>query len=390
METKKLYYEDPCLGVFTATVIECREEKDGWNVLLDQTAFYPEGGGQGADTGEIARIAVLDVQEENGCIFHKLEKPLLPGMTVHGKVDMARRMDYTQQHSADHILTGVIHNRYGFDNVGFHMGQESTFIDLNGILTESELLEMERVANEVVWMNLPIEISWPSAQELKNMDYRSKLDLEGAVRIVTVPGIDVCACCGTHVKNTGEVGMIKIISVAKLRGGVRVEYVAGRRAYEYLNEMQQQNHRISVELSAKALHTAAAVHRLKEEKEELQSRLAQMEKDRCAAIAEQMRGKGNVVIFEPALAADAIRRLADAVKETCGGVALVFSGDDAEGYKYAFAVQEGDIRNFVKEMNCAMNGRGGGRDANFVQGSLKASRVEIERYLKEETDSIEQ
>lgn len=381
METEKLYYEDPRLGAFSAVVLACCREEDGWNILLDRTAFYPEGGGQPADAGEIEGIAVLDVQEKDGQIFHKLPKPLLQGTTVRGRVDMARRTDYTCQHSADHILTGVIHNRYGFDNVGFHMGQESSFIDLNGVLSEGELLEMERVANEVVWMDLPVEISWPDAAQLQEMTYRSKREIEGAVRIVTIPGVDVCACCGTHVQRTGEVGMIKILSFTKLRGGIRIEYAAQRRAYDYLDAIQQQNHRISTALSAKALHTAPAVHRLKEERDLLLGRLAQMEKEHCAAVAEQMRGTGDAVVFEDGLAADAVRRLADAVKETCGGMALVFSGDDAQGYKYALAVKDGDIRAWAKEMNAALNGRGGGRESNFVQGSVQAKRAEIEAYL---------
>lgn len=175
------------------------------------------------------------MQEQKGCILHRLEQPLLPGTEVRGQVDVARRFDYAQQHTADHILTGVIHRRYGLDNVGFHMGKESTFIDLNGILDESALFEMERVANEAVWMDLPVEASWPDDSTLARLDYRSKKALTGPVRIVTIPGIDVCACCGIHVEHTGAVGLIKILSVTRLRGGVRVEYAAGRRAYHYLD-----------------------------------------------------------------------------------------------------------------------------------------------------------
>ena len=267
METEKLYYSNGKLSAFTATVLECLEAKDGWDVVLDRTAFYPEGGGQPCDRGTLERLEVLDVQERKGCILHRLEQPLLPGTEVRGQVDLARRFDYAQQHTADHILTGVIHRRYGLDNVGFHMGKESTFIDLNGVLDESALFEMERVANEAVWMDLPVEASWPDDSTLARLDYRSKKALTGPVRIVTIPGIDVCACCGTHVEHTGAVGLIKILSVTRLRGGVRVEYAAGQRAYHYLDTVQQQNRMISAVLSARPLHTAAAVRRLLEERD---------------------------------------------------------------------------------------------------------------------------
>ncbi len=380
METEKLYYNDGRLAAFTATVQDCRQVSEGWEIVLDRTAFYPEGGGQPCDRGTLERWDVLDVREEDGVIFHRLESPLLPGETVRGRVDLARRLDFTQQHSADHILTGVIHRRYGFDNVGFHMGETSTFIDFNGALDEGALAEMERVANEVVWMDLPVEVSWPDGETLAAMDYRSKKELTGPVRIVTIPGVDVCACCGTHVRRTGEVGTIKILSCVKLRGGVRVEYVAGRRAYLYFDEIQNQNHLVSMSLSAKPLRTAEAVRRLLEERDGLKARAAGLERERCAMLAEQLRGRGDVLLFEGELSADGVRRLADAVKDTCGGMVLVCSGSDEAGYQYALAAAEGDVRPRGRAMNDALQGRGGGREANFMQGSLRSARAEIAAF----------
>lgn len=380
METEKLYYTDGRLAAFTATVQDCRQVPEGWEIVLDRTAFYPEGGGQPCDRGTLERWDVLDVREEDGVIFHRLESPLLPGETVRGRVDLARRLDFTQQHSADHILTGVIHRRYGFDNVGFHMGETSTFIDFNGALDEGALAEMERVANEVVWMDLPVEVSWPDGETLAAMDYRSKKELTGPVRIVTIPGVDVCACCGTHVRRTGEVGTIKILSCVKLRGGVRVEYVAGRRAYLYFDEIQNQNHLVSMSLSAKPLRTAEAVRRLLEERDGLKARAAGLERERCAMLAEQLRGRGDVLLFEGELSADGVRRLADAVKDTCGGMVLVCSGSDEAGYQYALAAAEGDVRPRGRAMNDALQGRGGGREANFMQGSLRSARAEIAAF----------
>ena len=381
MGTEKLYYEDAKLWTFTAVVRDCREAKDGWDIVLDRTAFYPEGGGQPSDRGTLNGLDVLDVQECGGEILHRLARPLLPGEEVRGHVDGAHRFDYMQQHTADHILSGVIHKRYGYDNVGFHMGQESTMIDLSGPLEESDLAEMERVANEAVWMDLPVEASWPEEQTLAQMEYRSKGTLEGSVRLVTIPGVDVCACCGVHVRRTGEVGMIKILSCTRLRGGVRIEYVAGRRAYRYFDAVQMQNHLISVSLSAKPLRTAAAVRRLLEERDAQKERAASMERNYTAALAEQWRGRGDAIVFEETLGADGVRRLADAIKETCGGMALVFSGTDRDGYQYAVAVRDGDVRAYMKRFHEVLGGRGGGREATFVQGSVPAARREIEAYL---------
>lgn len=381
METVKLYYENARLASFCAVVQECRAAKNGWEVALDQTAFYPEGGGQPSDLGSLNAIAVLDVQEAEGVVWHRVEKPLLPGETVQGQVDLARRLDYMQQHSADHILTGVIHNRYGFDNVGFHMGKESTFIDLSGTLEDSELAEMERVANEVIWMNLSIAASFPTEEALEKLNYRSKKELHGAVRIVTIPGVDVCACCGLHMESTGAVGCIKILSRTKLRGGVRIEYVAGRRAYAYFAALQGQNRRISEDLSAKPLETAKAVARLLEERNGLQSQVFALQNEHFAHLAARWRDQGNLLVFQEKMSADSLRRLADAVKETCGGVVGIFAGSDEAGYQYAIAVKEGDLRTLVKEMNVALSGRGGGREANFLQGSVKAARAEIKAFF---------
>ena len=386
MKTEKLYYEDGKQLSFRARVLECREAEDGWDIVLDRTAFYPEGGGQPCDLGVLEGRNVLDVQEAEGVILHRLAQPLLPGAEVQGHVDGARRFDYTQQHTADHILSGVIHRRYGYDNVGFHMGQDSTFIDFNGPLEEGDLEMMEQVANEAVWMDLPVEASWPAAEELAKLDYRSKKALEGPVRIVTIPGVDVCACCGTHARRTGEVGLLKILSCAKLRGGVRVEYVAGRRAYRYLSEVQLQNHLISMALSAKPLRTAEGVRRLLAERDGLKTRLAEREQAHIRDTVARLENAGDALVFEDGQDADGLRRLADALKDACGGRGLVCSGSEEGGYQYALAAPEGrDVRAFGREMNEALSGRGGGREPHFIQGSLHAPRAQIEAFFAAQT-----
>ena len=231
METEKLYYADPFLTEFDARVLACEAVKDGFAVVLDRTAFYPEGGGQPYDTGVLGGAEVLDVHERAGVITHKCASPLPVGAAVHGKIDRARRFDHMQQHSGEHICSGLICARYGCDNVGFHMGAESVTIDFNADIPWEELLELEAAANRYIYEDHAIDIQLHRGAELDAIDYRSKKPLEGDVRIVTFPGADCCACCGTHVMRSGQVGIVKFLSVQKIRVDGRVGMVCGGQAY---------------------------------------------------------------------------------------------------------------------------------------------------------------
>ena len=217
-ETKKLYYEDSHRKEFKATVLSCEErltakgKKDGYAVVLDQTAFFPEGGGQFGDRGLIDDVEVYDTHEKGGIILHYTKMPVEVGTTVTGKLDFAERFSRMQEHSGEHIVSGIVHRLHGYDNVGFHLGSENTTLDFNGELSEEQLLEVERLANEAVFADLPVQISYPSREELKILDYRSKIEIEGQVRLVEIPGVDICACCAPHVAHTGEIGMIKFIA----------------------------------------------------------------------------------------------------------------------------------------------------------------------------------
>lgn len=379
-ETRRLYYEDAYLKEFTATVLECREEKNGYGILLDQSAFYPEGGGQPSDRGMIDGTEVVDVKEKCGELIHFTKKPVEKGRKITGSIDWKRRFDLMQQHSGEHMVSGLIHEKYGYDNVGFHMGSDIVTIDFNGPLTMEELLAMEEKVNQKIWENAKVEIWYPSAQELQSLPYRSKKELTGKIRIVRFPGADLCACCGTHVKQTGEIGVIKILSCEKFREGVRVEMVSGRRVLEHLNMLQEQNHQISVLLSAKPACTANAVSRLYEENFSLKGRLMQMEEKYFREEADKWSGKGDVLLVCSEMEADSVRRLADAVMHTCGGRCAVFAGDDKNGYKYAMGQENGDLRNLTKEMNQTLQGRGGGKPF-FVQGSVKSTEAEIRTFF---------
>ena len=379
METEKLYYTQPKCRETQARVLGCTPVQNGWEIVLDRTIFYPEGGGQPSDLGSIAQAHVLEVHERGGEILHLCDAPLKPGSSADCRIDWARRFDLTQQHSGEHLVSGIVHARFGYENVGFHMGSEVITIDFSGELTQEQLTQIERAANEAVWADLPVRIWYPEPEELKLLPYRSKKELTGAVRLVQFGEIDLCACCGTHVERTGEIGLIKLLSAVRFHSGSRVEMLCGGRALSYLNRIYAQNREISGLLSAKMLETAEAARRLCAEAEQRKFRMNQTENALFALRAETMRGKGDVLLIEEPMQPDAVRRLADAVMQTCGGRCAVFAGD-GENYKYAVAQKDGDVRTIVKELNAALCGRGGGKPA-FAQGSAAASRAQIEAFF---------
>ncbi|MDY5664865.1 MAG: alanyl-tRNA editing protein [Blautia sp.] len=380
-ETRRLYYEDVYKKEFTAKVLECREEKKGFQILLDESAFYPEGGGQPSDTGFLNDVKVTEVHEKEGELLHYTEEAIQPGTEVRGKIDWARRFDLMQQHSGEHMVSGLVHEKYGYDNVGFHMGSDVITIDFSGILSEEQMAEIEEQVNLKIWEDAPVEIFYPSREELDTLDYRSKKELTGQVRIVRFPGADTCACCGTHVTHTGEIGMVKLLSVVRFREGVRMEMISGKRVLDYLNMVNEQNHQISVKLSAKMDKTAQAVDRLWEENFALKGRIHSMEEEMFSSEAKKWEGHGSVLLFKEGLEADSVRKLTDAVMQTCEGCCAVFSKNPDGSYKYAMGEINGDLRQFTKEMNAALNGRGGGKPF-FVQGSVQAGEEEIRKFFE--------
>ncbi len=390
MQTERLYYEDAYIRTFTARVESCRKGDGSWEVILDRSAFYPEGGGQPADTGILepdasgsseASVRVTDVQEKNGELIHYTERALTQGSFVRGRIDWDRRFDLMQQHSGEHIVSGLIHQQYGYDNKGFHMGTDVITIDLNGMLDNDQLRDIEQKANEAVWQNGETQILCPDQEELSALSYRSKKELSGQVRIVNFPGADSCACCGLHVRRTGEIGIIKLLSCVKFRDGVRIEMISGRRVLDHFRKIEDQNHQISVLLSARPDATAEAVRRLQDEMFGLKGRLRQMEEESFAAEAEKWRGHGDVLLLRPQMETDSLRKLTDAVMQTCGGRCAVFSADPDGTWKYAMGEKDGDLRAFTKKMNEALSGRGGGKPF-FVQGQVQADEAGIRRFFE--------
>lgn len=380
METKKLYYEDAFLKQFSATVLSCEPLKKQFAVVLDQTAFYPEGGGQPADFGTLGDARVLDVHEKDGCIVHTCDKPLTAHETVEGHIDWARRFDHMQQHSGEHIVSGMLCRAFHCDNVGFHMGESIVTIDYNAPMTWEQVLEIEQQANQYIWEDHPICITWPSKEELAVIPYRSKKALEGAVRLTEFPGADLCACCGTHVKSSGQVGLVKFLSCQKFRDGVRLELLCGARALKQLSISWEQNRLVGQSLSVKPDKTAAAVARLQQELSDCREAQGKLEEESFRRLAEEHRGQGNMLLIRETLRPDGVRRLCDALAQTAGGRCAVFAGENGS-YQYAIIHPGQDIRELVKTMNAALHGRGGGRDG-YAQGSAACTEEEIRVFFE--------
>lgn len=382
---RQLYETDVFLTKFSATVTSCDTTKDGWAITLDRTAFYPEGGGQPSDTGTLNDAKISFVEWSEGEIVHHSNLPLAVGEEVTGQIDFDRRFDLMQQHSGEHIVSGFAHSLYGCENVGFHMGHDVITIDFDVVLTGENLAEIERSTNDYIWQNHPCVITYPDETELEQINYRSKKKLTGEVRIVSFPGADTCACCGTHVAASGQIGFVKLLSVHKFRDGVRVELLCGRRALQYLSQTLEQNRLVSQALSVKPLETGMGAQRLVDETEQLKLQVAKSEREQCAVVAQLYAGQGNVLYFSSERSADGVRRLADAILEVVTGWTACFAGDDSVGYKCAVGSRNEDVREQAKLLFAALNGRGGGQP-HFVQGSVIAKRSDIEQYFAAQWD----
>ena len=380
MDTVKLYYKNAYTQDFTAVVQSCEAVKNGFAVTLDRTAFYPEGGGQPADHGTLGEARVLDVHEKDGVVTHLCDRALSVGAEVGGRIDWARRFDHMQQHSGEHIISGLLCSTFHCDNVGFHMGVDVVTIDYNAPITWEQALEVERRANAYIWADHPIRIWYPSAEELAALPYRSKKELTGAVRITEFPGADRCACCGTHVASSGQVGLLKLLSCQKFRDGVRLELLCGQRALDCLAAGWEQARQIGQALSVKPQSAFAAVSRLQEELLSLKEKAARLEEADFAHTAAQYRGAGSVLHIAEPLDGDGARRLCDAIAKAAGGRCAVFAGQDGD-YRYAVIESGGDLRQFIKDMNTALHGRGGGRDG-FAQGSAACTAEEVRTFFQ--------
>lgn len=380
MSCEKLYYKDSHMFEFSATVLSCREDSRGFIVTLDKTAFFPEGGGQAADTGTLGSAKVLDVHERGGEIEHLCDSPLAAGDCVKGSIDAPQRLVRMQSHSGEHTVSGIVHKLFGYENVGFHMGSDFMTIDFSGELGDDDIKKVETLANEAVRANLPVKTYFPSDDELKSIVYRSKLELTHDVRLVEIPGIDLCACCAPHVSYTGEIGLIKILSSERHRGGQRITLVCGMAALEAVRLMQENASAVSVMLSAKRNEIAPAVERLLAERDELKEKLAALSLETAKLICDGTQpSEGAVCVFNSSLTEPAMRELANMLSEKCL-VAACFKGSDEKGYSYIIKSSRLDMKKAGKIINEGICGRGGGRDG-MITGFARKSEAEIRFFM---------
>lgn len=382
MKTIKLYDIDSHQYEFTATVIDCTENEDGYSIVLDRTAFFPEGGGQKADTGYIGEARVTDVQIKDKVIFHTAASPAAIGSEVICRVDSEQRFRRMQNHSGEHIFSGIAHKLYGCENIGFHMADEVT-IDFDIELDEKQIRKIEALANEAVYKNLKITAEYPDEDTLKALEYRSKLELTEDVRIVTIEDTDVCACCAPHVSRTGEIGIIKVMSFMRHRGGVRIFIKCGYDAFEDFRIKQDNLSRIAVALCARPYETADIFDKFSNEASELRQAVTKIKKE---LVRLKMSGlettDGNLLIFEDDCDMTTLRNIVLDGAKKAGGLCGGFSGSDAGGYIYVISSEHIALRSMAKNINAALNGKGGGSD-ELIQGSCKAARKEIEKYFSE-------
>lgn len=383
--TEKLFYENSYIQSFEAEVLACEKQEDYYEIVLDKTAFFPEGGGQSSDRGFLNGIPVSDAREKHGIVYHITSQPIHPGTPVSGEIDFKERFSKMQQHTGEHIISGIVHRRFGWHNVGFHLGSEIVTMDFDGALNADELADIEYQANEIAFSNRKVEISYPAKEDLEKLEYRSKIEIEGQVRIVTIPGVDVCACCAPHVNNTGEIGMIKIVDAQKYKGGTRVSMLCGFRALQDYRTKERNINQISVVLSAKPDLSAEAVFRQKEELQHDKDRMIYFQgkyiEEKAGRIPDGGDGHIGMLLFEEDLDSGMMRKYVNLSVGKTDGISGCFVGDDQNGYRYVLGSETLDVRSISGEMNRDLDGKGGGKPG-MVQGSVNGTKEQILNVMK--------
>ena len=382
----ELFYREPYTKEFEAKVLECTEGKKGYEVVLEDTAFYPEGGGQPSDIGTLDQANVSFVKRAGDKIIHYTDQPFEVGKTVKGKINWENRFDNMQNHTAEHMFSGLVHKKLGFNNVGFHMDPKDITVDFDGEIPEDVLAQVERETNEAIQKGIDLEISFPSSEELSKLDYRSKKELSGKVRIVRVPGCDMCACCGTHVANTAEIGFLKVLEASKHRGGTRVRFAAGTRALNDYTTKLEQAQKVSELLSAKIDEIAKAVEQNLEDQKKKQHEYADRSLKYFTLLLKTVDTQTNpVIVHEDGLSSYELKRLATLAAETLPDkfVAVLTECADKSGFNYVLAFKGASLAEKSKNLNKKLNGRGGGRDG-MVQGTYRSDLNTVVAAVKEE------
>ena len=380
-DTVKLFYEDTNIREFDAAVLSCEPVKDGYQAVLDRTAFFPEGGGQYGDTGWIDGIPVTDTREKEGKIFHYIKEPLDVGRKVRGKLDWNIRFERMQQHSAEHIISGIIHSRFGYENVGFHLGADYCTMDFNGPITKEQLREIEVEANKAVFADIPVHVRYPDKDTLAQIEYRSKIEIEGQVRIVEIPGIDVCACCAPHVCSTGRIGLIKLVDMANYKGGERISMLSGIRALTDYHKKQERARAIGNILCEQEEKLVDAVEHLRQESIRQKGEIIALRRRIMKKRAEETDVSAEVVtVFDEELSGEEAREYMNLLLERGAKVCAVFAGKEETGYRYVIGSKAEDVRPLNQRLKEKFGARGGGKP-EMVQGSLTGARDQIKALL---------
>ncbi len=368
--TERIYEQDAYCREFTATVQACETTKDGFRVVLDKTAFFPEGGGQGADGGYLSDTPVTDVQIQNDIVWHTVATPFAVGDTVSGRIDWETRFARMQSHAGEHIVSAAVHTLFGYDNVGFHMSDALMTVDFNGVLTAEDIETVERFANEAVWKNVPITVSYPTPEQLGTMDYRSKLDLREGVRLVTIQGVDCCACCAPHPAFSGEIGAIKICNHIPYKQGTRIEMLAGVHAFKDYMMLNAANKQLMGLLSAPRDGVVEAVEQQMEVIRTLRAEVQNLSRTAALAGLRPQIADGVAFAVLEGVGYDELRYCANQLTANDADSCVLLSRE-ADGYIYLVYSKTADVGTFVKAFNTAFNGRGGGKK-EYAQGKIGA------------------
>ena len=378
--TIKLYENDSYIKEFSGTVLSCEEKDGAYFVVLNQTAFFPEGGGQDADKGKIGEADVLDVQIKNDVIYHKVNKAINENEEVTKKLDWETRFSRMQNHTGEHIVSGVIHSLFGYNNVGFHMNDTLVTLDVDGPLNDEDIKKIELKSNKAIYENKSIKAIYPTAEELPEYDYRSKLDITEGVRLIEIEDYDLCACCAPHVAKTGEIGIIKIIGYIPYKKGTRIEMLCGLLAFNDYSNLHITNKSVMNMLSAKRFEIAESVERIQGELGSVRSENKKLLSQLATLKMEKHINGNTVCVFIDGVSYDELRNCSNSLIEEYE-YCYLFSNTDADNYIYVVSSKENNVRELVQNLNKTFNGKGGGRDT-YAQGKIIASKMEILDYLE--------
>lgn len=376
--TQRLYEEDAYISCFKATVTDCVKDNAFYKIVLDKTAFFPEGGGQAADRGFLGNAKVFDVQIKDGTVYHCTDIPVETGSTVNGKIDFDRRFAFMQNHTGEHIVSGIAHTLFGVNNVGFHLGEDFVTVDFDKELSREQLNETEYLANQKVWQNLAVKAYYPSEEVLKSTEYRSKKEIDGAVRLVEIENTDICACCAPHVKRTGEIGIIKLLDFERMRGGLRIILKCGAFALSDYGTKFENVSEISKLLSSKQENAARAVELLDQKFSDEKRKNSELKK-KIAELMSLTADKNTYCIFADDCEIKDLQLIADKMHKSYGGIRAAFSNTE-EGYCFAICGEENELQEFFGKFKSKFAVRGGGR-GGMLQGTVNATKESIKLFF---------